>query len=73
NGDWAWSAWIASHLGMPQSGIETTEHQAEEAAQRALEHMLSEARAAVQHRRELPLPDERGVPWEPPADTGAVP
>lgn len=70
NGEWAWNAWIASNLGTPQSGIEATEHQAEEAAQRALEHNLSEARAAAQHRRQLPLRDERGVPWEPRADTG---
>jgi len=60
NGDWAWNAWDAWNLGLPRSGIEATEARAQEAAQRELERMLSEARAAAQPRRELPVPDDRG-------------
>jgi hypothetical protein len=65
NGDWAWRAWIAVNLGLPRSGIEATEAEAQETAQRQLEGMISEARAAAQSRRELPLRDDRGKQWEP--------
>lgn len=71
NGDWAWNAWLASNLAMRQSGIEATEREAEEAAQRELEDMLSEARAAAQRRRELSVPDDREGRWEPQADAVA--
>ena len=64
NGDWAWNAWI-SNLGLPQSGIEATEAEAQNAAQRELENMASEARAGAQPRREIPLRDDRGKYWDP--------
>ena len=60
NGDWAWNAWTAASLGLPRSGIATTEVAAERAAQQEIERMLSEARAAAQTRRELPVRDDRG-------------
>lgn len=65
NGDWAWTAWIAANAGMPRSGVEASEPEAQEAAQRALELMLSEARAAAQARRELSVPDYGGRSWRP--------
>ena len=66
NGDWAWSAWIASNLGLPRSsGIAATEAEEQTAAQRELERMVSEVEAAAQERRELPVRDERGRVWEP--------
>jgi hypothetical protein len=60
NDEWAWSAWVAVNGGLPRSGIEATEAEAQEAAHRALEAMLSDAAAAEQLRRELPARDERG-------------
>src|ERR1019366_9814480 len=66
NGDWAWNAWIASSLGLPRSsGIAATEAEAQAAAQRELERMVSESEAAAQERRELPVRDERGRSWGP--------
>ena len=65
NGKWAWTAWITANAGAPQSGVEGSEPEAQEAAQRTLQHMLSEASAAAQDRRELPVPDDGGRPWEP--------
>jgi hypothetical protein len=65
NGDWAWNAWIAWNGGLPRSGIAATEAEAQTAAQRELERMVSEAGAAAQERRELPVRDERGRSWEP--------
>jgi hypothetical protein len=65
NGDWAWRAWIAANGGVPHSGVEASESEAQEAAQRALEYMLSDASAADQDRRELGVPDNRGTPWDP--------
>lgn len=65
NGDWAWSAWVAVNGGLPRSGTEATEAEAQEAAQRALEGMLSDAGAAEQSRRELPLPHDPGKQWAP--------
>jgi hypothetical protein len=50
-----------------RSGIEATEAEALEAAQRALEAMLSDAQAAEQSRRALPTRDERGKEWDPQA------
>jgi hypothetical protein len=67
NGEWAWSAWVAVNGGLPRSGIEATEAEAQEAAQRALEGMLSDAQASEQSRRELPARDERGEKWSPQA------
>lgn len=67
NREWEWSAWVAANGGMPASGIEATEAEAQEAARRALEGMLSDAQAAEQSRRELPTPDERGNEWNPQA------
>jgi hypothetical protein len=61
----AWNVWIASNLRLPRSGIAATEAEAQMAAQRELERMLSEANAAAQRRRELPVRDERGKSWEP--------
>jgi len=60
NGDWAWDAWIAADLGLPRSGIEATEAEAQQAAHRELERMLSEGRAAARPRRELLVRDDRG-------------
>ncbi len=65
NGDWAWSAWVASNGGLPRSGIEATEAGAQNAAQRELERMVSEARTAAQLRRELPVHDDRDERWDP--------
>jgi hypothetical protein len=65
NGEWAWSAWVAVNGGLPRSGIAATETEAQEAAQRALEGMLSDARAAEQSRRELPASHDHGRQWEP--------
>jgi hypothetical protein len=65
NGDWAWTAWIAANAGVPRSGVEASEREAQEAAQRAIENMLSEARAAAQDRRELSLPTTAPGQWEP--------
>jgi hypothetical protein len=65
NGEWAWRTWIAANGGMPRSGIEASEFEAQDAAQRALEYMLSDASAAAQDRRELSAPDNRGAPWDP--------
>jgi hypothetical protein len=67
NGEWAWSAWVAVNGGLPRSGIEATEAEAHEAAQRALEAMLSDAQAAEQARRELPVRDESRREWDPQA------
>ncbi len=67
NGGWAWNAWIAANLGLPRSGIEATEAEAQQAARRELERMLSEAKAAAQPRRELPVRDNRGKEREPQA------
>lgn len=53
--------------GPLNSGIEATEAEAREAAQRALEGMLSDAAAAEQSRRELPASDARGKEWDPQA------
>lgn len=65
HGAWAWNAWIAANLGLPRSGIEATEAEAEKAAQRELEHMLSDASAAAQARRDLSVHDDRGKQWDP--------
>lgn len=67
NGDWAWSAWVAVNGGLPRSGVEATEAEAEEAAQRALQGMLSDTRAAEQSRRTLPAGDEHGKECNPQA------
>lgn len=67
DGEWAWSAWVAVNAGLPRSGIEATEAEAQDAAQRALEAMLSDAQAADQSRRELPARHERGKEWNPEA------
>jgi hypothetical protein len=64
-GDWAWSAWVASNPGLRRSGIEATEPEAENAAQREIELIVSEARAAAQSRRELSVHAERDQRWEP--------
>jgi hypothetical protein len=53
NGDWAWSVWVASNGGLRRSGTEASELEAEAAAQRELELMVSDATAAAQSRREL--------------------
>jgi hypothetical protein len=63
SGDWAWSAWVAS--APRRSGIEATEFEAESAAQRELELIVSEARAAAQPRRELSEQDDRDERWQP--------
>jgi hypothetical protein len=65
NGDWAWNAWIAAILGLPRSGVEATEAEAQQGAQQEIERMLSEARAAAQPRRELPMRDDPGKEREP--------
>jgi hypothetical protein len=67
NGDWARNAWIASNGGLPRSGIAPSEAEAHTTAQRELERMVSEARAAAAGRRELRLRDERAKGWEPQA------
>jgi hypothetical protein len=66
-GEWAWRASVAVNGGPLSSGIEASEAEAEEAARRALEGMLSDAAAAEQSRRELPASDERGKEWHPQA------
>ena len=66
-GEWAWSAWVAVNAGLLGSGIEPTEAEAQDAAQRALQAMLSDAQAAEQSRRELPTRDERSKEWDPQA------
>ena len=65
NGNWAWSAWVASNGGLRRSGIEATEFEAQDAAQRELELMVSDASAASQTRRELSVHDDRDKRWEP--------
>jgi hypothetical protein len=67
NGEWAWRAWVSVNGGPLNSGIEATEAEAQEAAQQALEGILSDAAAAEQSRRELPASDERGKEWNPEA------
>ena len=59
------TCWTAVNLGLPRSGIEATEAEAQQAAQRELERILSEARAAAQPRRELPVRQDRGKEQEP--------
>jgi hypothetical protein len=65
DGKWAWRAWISSSGGLSQSGIEPSEAEAKNAAQRALELMVSEARASAQPRRELSVPDDQRRQREP--------
>jgi hypothetical protein len=62
NGDWAWTVWVA---GNGRSGLEATELEAQNATQRELELMVSEASAAAHQRRELSVPDDGGKRWEP--------
>jgi hypothetical protein len=62
NGDWGWNAFAAAN---GRSGIEASEAGAEMAAQRELERMVSEAAAAAQSRRELPVREDRGRQWDP--------
>jgi hypothetical protein len=65
DGDWAWSAWVASNGGLHRSGIEATEFEAQKAAQRELAQMVSDAKAAAQPRRELSVHDDREKRWDP--------
>jgi len=58
SGDWAWRVWAAECLGLPRSGVEVTEAQAQEAARRELEVIIFEARAAAQERRRLTVRDD---------------
>jgi hypothetical protein len=64
SGEWAWSAWVASNGGLHRSGTQATEFEANAAAQRELEVMVSDARAAAQPRRELyPSVQDGEQPW----------
>lgn len=65
NGDWGWSAWVASNGGLPQSGVEEAEALALAAAQRELERMTSAAQTAAQSRRELFPTDSAEERWDP--------
>jgi hypothetical protein len=62
NGDWGWNAFAGAN---GRSGIEASEAEAEMAAQRELEHMVSEAAAAEQSRRELPVREDLAKQWDP--------
>jgi hypothetical protein len=62
NGDWAWNVWIAA--GQSRSGAEATESEAQKTAQRELELMISEARAAAA-RRTLAAHGDRDGRWGP--------
>jgi hypothetical protein len=62
-GDWAWTAWTAANDR--RSGIEPTEAEAESAAQRELEGLVSDAMAAALSRRELAVRDDRAKQWDP--------
>ncbi len=64
SGGWAWTAWIGAD---GRSGVESTEAEAESAAQRELESMASDAAARAQSRRELPVSDDRDMRWDPQA------
>jgi hypothetical protein len=61
-GEWAWNAWGRARS---ESGIEASESEAQEAAQRALEEIAAEERAAAQGWRELPVGSDRRMPWDP--------
>ena len=67
SGEWGKEGMGLGERGPLNSGIEATEAEAREAAQRALEGMLSDAAAAEQSRRELPDSDARGKEWDPQA------
>lgn len=60
NGDWAWSVWEAASV-LPRFGVQATEAEAEAAATQALESLSTEARAANQSRRELPVRVDRAL------------
>jgi hypothetical protein len=66
-GEWAWSVSVAVNGSLLRSGIEATEALAQEAAERTLEAMLSDAQAAEQSQRELPTRDEGSKKWDPQA------
>jgi len=63
SGDWGWTAWVAANGR--RSGVEPTEAEAETAAWRELEAMVSDAMAAAQSRRELPVSEDRDDRWDP--------
>jgi hypothetical protein len=67
SGEWAWSAWIAANGTLTLTGIEPTDAEAESAAQRGLEGMASDAMAAAQSRRELPVSNRGEQRWDPQA------
>jgi hypothetical protein len=67
SGEWAWSAWIAANGTLTLTGVESTEDEAESAAQRGLEGMASDAMAAAQSRRELPGSIDGERRWDPQA------
>jgi hypothetical protein len=58
DGDWAWRAWAGEHLGLSRSGVEATEAEAQDAAPRELQAMVSEATASAQDRRRLTASNE---------------
>ncbi len=64
-GEWAWTAWIAANGLL--AGIERTEAEAESAAQRKLEGLVSDARAAAPSRRELGVSNDGEQRWDPQA------
>jgi hypothetical protein len=66
-GEWAWTAWIAANGSLTLTGIEPTEAEAESAAQRGLEGLASDAMAAAQSRREVPVSNDGEQRWDPQA------
>jgi hypothetical protein len=62
NGNWAWNVWDHLHS---RSGTEHTEANAQEAAQRELQRIIAEAKAAAQQERELTARDDRRKYWDP--------
>ena len=67
SGEWAWSASVAANGTLTLTGIEPTEAEAESAAQRGLEGLASDAMAAAQSRREVPVSDGGEQRWDPQA------
>ena len=61
-GDWTWTAWTVANR---RSGIAPTEAEAESAAERALEDLVSDAASASLSRRELTVSDDGGRRWDP--------
>jgi len=61
-GEWAWNAWGRARSG---SGIKPSEAEAQQAAQREVEEIAAEERAAAQSERELPVGADRRTYWDP--------